>query len=405
MKIQHTLTVLAIIGSVLVGAGTSFDNAYAASYDEMLDKMVNVNSRLADLKESQNEVNELTLAKTAFEIEQIKKSILEINDMNEGQYDRLDKIYDYLKTDFYETVKSYSDDVKEYENENGLTLTEKQLLSKINSQKISFDMNESKQEHAKNHQELMIKEIEKVKAKEEYQKLVNKIGKDLADKANGNDVQKIHHKLAIKKIVESKNWDMAVPAIDRVIKQVNSDESKEKLQNIKQKVDELLDKKRKISKNQEVFELNDGKSEFIGPNFAGFGGVLENQFIENQILSSEIETLLETTDETITSDENDVIITFDGILESEIEESLEEVDDITQEDEQEIEDELEQQRKHARENDRDKPDTAGKPDFATGKPDKLGKPDAAEKPSNPGKSDNSDKSKDKGKSDNSRKKD
>lgn len=412
MKTQHTFTVLAIIGSILVG-GVSIGDAYAADYDELLEKMVNVNSRLADLKESQNDVNELTLAKTAFEIEQVKKSMLEINDMNVGQYDRLDKIYDYLKADYYTTIKSYNDGIKQYEKENGLTFTERQLLSKINSQKIAFDMNESKQDYDKKHQELLIKEIEKVKAKEEYQKLVNEIGKDLANQANGNDVQKIHHKLAIKKIVDSKNWDVAVPAIDRIIKQVSSEESKQKLETIKNKVDQLLDKKRKVSKNQEVFQLNDGKPEFAGPNFVGFGGVLENQYISEQLFNTEIETLLETTDEAIpeiqtnsvenTSDENDIIITFDGILESEIEESLEEVDDITQEDAQEVDDEREQQRKHARENDRSKPDSKGKPDFATGKPDNLGKPDAAGKPSNPGKPDNTGKSDTSSKSDNSEK--
>jgi hypothetical protein len=50
------------------------------------------------------------------------------------------------------------------------------------------------------------------------------------------EIRKIHHKIAIKEIIESKKWEIALPAIDRVIVQTNNDQIKVKLIDIKNNI-------------------------------------------------------------------------------------------------------------------------------------------------------------------------
>ena len=73
--------------------------------------------------------------------------------------------------------------------------------------------------------ELIEKTVKETKSKKEYQPL-NKIGVKLAKETNRGKIEKIHHKVAIKEIIDSKRWEITIPVIGRGISQTNDEESK-----------------------------------------------------------------------------------------------------------------------------------------------------------------------------------
>ena len=223
------LAVFALLSGIIL-TSVGFAEVYAESYDELLEKIIQTKNTLVDIKNSEKNTDELSMAKMSFKLNNLGDQILEINSMNKGQYESIDKIYDSLKNEYTSVIKEYKNNVKSYEKENGLTVNQKNLLSSINSKKISFDVSEEKQNTIKIQNALISHEIKKINAEKNYQKLINEIGAKLTSEANGNKIQKIQHKIAIKELINSKSWDLTIPAIDRIITQTSNENSKMKLE-------------------------------------------------------------------------------------------------------------------------------------------------------------------------------
>ena len=357
------LAVFALLSGIIL-TSVGFAEVYAESYDELLEKIIQTKNTLVDIKNSEKNTDELSMAKMSFKLNNLGDQILEINSMNKGQYESIDKIYDSLKNEYTSVIKEYKNNVKSYEKENGLTVNQKNLLSSINSKKISFDVSEEKQNTIKIQNALISHEIKKINAEKNYQKLINEIGAKLTSEANGNKIQKIQHKIAIKELINSKSWDLTIPAIDRIITQTSNENSKMKLEQIKSDVDEILKKKDKMKNQQEIFALKHSPIT-KGIYLAEFEGVLDNQFIENQIFEDELLGLLQNTDQTITDDakllentllvdQNNVVLSIEGILNATIEDSLDDVNDISDHDEKKIKEVRDTQKEHAKKNEKSK---------------------------------------------------
>lgn len=360
MRYLETLAFVMIIGAIVVASTYTHQEALAME-DNMLENMIEVDKKISELESIDGEFNELTMSKISFKVNQIKSELLEINNANQGYDEKTDKIYEYLADKYAEVFEKYQKDVKEYQKENGLTTQEKKLVSEIFKNKLSFENTESKQNFEKTEKELISKTIQEVKAKKDYQKLINKIGTKLANEANGAKIEKIHHKLALKEIMDSKTWEIAIPAIDRVISQTNDEQVKEKLTSIKNNIEKILEKREKQSKQEQVFALknNDKITNVESIQFStdeiGFGGILE-QFNEDEIISALIDS-----EEIITEFESSVsleskikesstINIIDPIFEAALVGSLEEVEEISDDDDDRLEKEREKQRKDARDN-------------------------------------------------------
>ncbi|KEQ57096.1 hypothetical protein AAA799B03_00354 [Marine Group I thaumarchaeote SCGC AAA799-B03] len=348
MKTQRTVAILAIIGSMMAISGITTQEAHADS-DNMMSKMIQVNDRLKELTD-EDELKELPLSKISFEMRQITKTLLEINDMKDGNDDRQNKIYSHLKDNYQTVFEKYQKEVKQYQKEKGLSITEKKLISQVIKNNQNFKSSELKQDSEKETKEHIIKTIKETNAKEDYQKMINQVGIKLANDANGGVVEKNHHKVVINEIVDSKKWDLAIPAIDRIIPQTNNDELKEKLTNIKDNVKSLLDKKEKQEKENRVLSLKSNDKNNIleliefKENEIVVSGVLD-QIYEDEIIDSLTES-----QEIITEFEESQTLVLESIIEDEITKSLEDVSEITNEDEELLEKEKEKQRKEAQEN-------------------------------------------------------
>ncbi len=325
--------------------GMHEQEAYAEE-DSMLFKMMEVNEKLMKLQNNEGELDKFSLAKSAFQMNQIKNDLLEINEMNNGNDKRYNKIYSYLKDSYQSAFEDIEKDVKKYSKENGLSASEKKLVSKIIKSKLTFDGNEQKENLEKEKVDKIVTELKKTEAKEKYQKLVNEIGVKLANDANGGIVEKIHHKVAIKEIISSKQLELAIPAIDRIIPQVNDEKIKEKLHAVKDKIQTIQERKSKQTEN-ETFGLSRGPqvSTQIPIQFnefeIGFGGIL-NKVIEDELIGSlnEVQQVYEEFE----------VQTIESILDEEVISSLDKVVEVTEEDEEQLEQEKEKQRKESREN-------------------------------------------------------
>ena len=313
---------------------------------KMLFKMMEVNEKLIKLQNNEGDLDKFNLAKSAFQMKQIKSDMLEINEMNNGNDERLNKIYSYLKDSYQKAFEDIEKDVKQYSKENGLSASEKKLVSKIIKSKLTFESQEVKENIEKEKIDRMITEVKKTEAKEKYQKLVNEIGTKLAMDANGGIVEKIHHKVAIKEIISSKQLELAIPAIDRIIPQVNDEKIKEKLYAVKDKIQTIQERKLKQTEN-EIFELSRGPqvTTQIPIQFnefeIGFGGIL-NKAIEDELIGSlnEVQQVYEEFE----------VQTIESIFDEEVISSLDKVIEVTEEDEEQLEKEKENQRKESREN-------------------------------------------------------
>ena len=349
MKQYSIVAVLAIFGSIMVGSGMMHQEASATEIDGVLSKMIEIDNKLTNLKDSDSEFSKSKLAKASFEINQVKEILLEINDVNDKNGDTVNKIYDHLKKEYHAVIEKYQKQIKEYQKENGLTANEKRIASKILKSQINFKNVESEHNQKLEIKNKVSKTITETQAKENYQKLVNKIGEKLADKANGGIVQKIHHKVAIEEISESKSWGLAIPAIDRIITQSSDDKVKEKLTNIKSNIQATLDKKEKQEKSSPMLGLKNEKSESVldsirfNQNEIGFGGIL-GEIYDNEILES-----LKDTEEIVFEIEQNSLDTINPIIEDELKKTLIEVTEIVIEEEEEVEKEKEKQRKNAAE--------------------------------------------------------
>ena len=361
MKYLHSIAFALIIGSILVVSAYGQQEASAMSDHTVIEKMIEVDKKLSELSSIDNEFNEITMSKISFKMNQIKNIMLEINNANDGNDVNVDKIYTHLSNNYVKVFEKYQNDVKEYQKENGLTIQEKKLVSKVLKNKSVFDIVESQQNTMKLQEKLIENAVKETKAKKDYQELVNKIGVKLANDANGGKVEKIHHKLAIKEIIESKKWEIAIPAIDRVIVQTNDDQAKEKLTAIKNKIEKILENREKQSKQDKVFSLkSDGKitggeSIQFNPNEVGFGSILdqigEEDIISSLIDSEDIITEFESQQKLeSTIKESDTINVIEPIFEAQLIDSLEDVEEISDDNDNELETKREKQSKDAREN-------------------------------------------------------
>ena len=319
--------------------------AYAEE-DSILFKMMEVNEKLMKLQDNDGEFDKFSLAKSAFQMNQIKNDLLEINDMNNRDDERYNKSYAYLKNSYQIAFEDIEKDVKKYSKENGLSASEKKLVSKIFKSKITFDGQEEKENLEKETIDKMVTELKKTEAKEKYQKLVDEIGLKLIMEANGGYVEKIHYKVALKEIISSKQLDLAIPAIDRTIPQVNDEKIKEKLYAIKDKIQTIQEKKSKQTEN-EVFGLSrspqvSGQIPIQFNEFEiGFGGILK------QVSEGELINLL---NEVQQVSEEFEVQTIESILDDEVISLLDEVVEEADKDEEQLEQEKEKQRKESREN-------------------------------------------------------
>ena len=271
--------------------------------------------------------------------------------------------------------------VKKYQKDNGLTEGERKLVTKVMKSKIVFSAEESAENLKKQEVKHIEKTIKESKAKKDFQKLITKIGQKLANEGQGNKIEKTAHKLAIKEIISSKNWEMSIPSIDRILTQTHDEESRQKLVDIKDKIHTVLEKKEKQSKQDTTYALKSQNSVLesnfqFEKNVIGFGGVL-GQIYEDELVSSleDTEEIIKVLDskESLENQiiEDNTISTINTILEDEIIESLEEVDNITEEEETKIKDTREQQRKNAEENKSDNKSTKAKSVLKSlGNPDK-----------------------------------
>ena len=349
-----------IIGSVVVASTYARQEALAME-DSMLENMVEVDKRISELKSIDGEFNEMAMGKISFKVNQIKNELLEINNANQGNDERVDKIYEYLTNRYAEAFQKYQNDVKEYQKENGLTTQEKKLVSATFKNNLAFENNESRQNFEKTEKELVLKTVKDAKSKKDYQELVNKIGAKLANDANGGKIEKIHHKLAIKEIMDSKTWGVVIPAIDRVISQTNDEQSKDRLTDIKNNIEKILEKRDKQSKQEQVFVLKNSdkitniESIQFSTGEIGFGGILE-QFNDDELISS-----LTDSEKIITEFESNVSLeskikessttnVIEPIFEAALIGSLEEIEEISDDDDNGLEKEREKQRKDARDN-------------------------------------------------------
>ncbi len=214
MKYLQSIAFALIIGSIVVASAHGHQEALGMEDHTIIEKMIEVNKKLSELDNADTEFNELTMSKISFKINQIKNTMLEINNANDGNDVNVDKIYTYLSNNYAKVFEKYQNDVKEYEQENGLTIQEKKLVSKVFKNKSVFEITELQQNSKKSQEKLIESTIKEVKSKKDYQELVNRIGVKLANEANGGKVEKIHHKLAIKEIIESKKWEIVIPAIE-----------------------------------------------------------------------------------------------------------------------------------------------------------------------------------------------
>jgi hypothetical protein len=372
MKYLQSIAFALIIGSIVVASAYGHQEVLAMKDGTIMEKMIEVDKKLSDLDNFDSEFNELTMSKVSFNINQIKNIMLDINNANEGNDANVDKIYEHLSNNYAKAFEKYQKDIKEYQKENGLTVQEKKLVSKVLKNKSIFEITELKQNYKKIEKELIENTIKETKAKKDYQTLVNKIGVKLANDANGSKIEKIHHKLAIKEIIESKKWEIAIPAIDRVIVQTNDDQVKEKLTVIKNNIEKILEKREKQSKGEQVFSLkNDGKITSIesiqfNAHEIGFGDILV-QIHDEDIISSLVdsESIIDEFESQQSSEptikESDKINVIEPIFEAQLIDSLEEIEGIVHNDNDELEKERETQRKESREKGKKKEAPAKEP--------------------------------------------
>lgn len=354
---KQIVAIMLCTGAFLAITSISNQFAYAQNYDEVLEIMITADSKLSELKNSEIKLNKYSIGKVGLELKQIGQIILEINEKKQPYDEKMNKIYDYLKGEYIKTIESFESKLEQYKN-TGLTMQEKRLIDKISIQKNNFHVIEKNINQKKHLEEKINKGITETKAKQEYQKLVNKIGIQLAEKANGNKIQKIHHKLAIKEITKSKNWELAIPAIDRIIKQTNNEDHKIKLIEIKENVSKIIEKKNNQRYSKQVYTLK--QSEPIKtinlPSFTEH--TIENSYILNQILEEElVETINEASEIIINFEQSleseigeNSLQPSDSLLDAEISEALNDVSTISDEDDKMIKEKRDEQRKNAKDN-------------------------------------------------------
>ncbi len=336
-----------VIGAILAASSTSYQEAHATEIDDVMMKMIEVDSKLSNLKNADGNFDESAMGKISFKIKQVQDVLLEINDVNDKDNDKINEIYEQLKINYIAELEKYQKDVKDYQKENGLTMQEKKLVAGLLKNKMTFENNESQQNFKKTQQKLIDVTIKESKIKENYQKLINKIGVKLANEANGAKVQKIHHKIAIQEIISSNSWELAIPAIDRIITQTNSDEMVNRLIEIKTDIKELLENKEKEDAGDQIFVLksNDEVKEI---DFIDVEEIVIESLINSEKIFSEFEKELE---QSYVSQiiESNTLKTITPIFDDELIQSLVEVSKISDEDDNEQEVIREKQAKEKKE--------------------------------------------------------
>ena len=360
-----------VIGAILAVSSMNYQEAYATEVDEIMSKIIKIDKNISNLKSiDDTDFNKLTLGKASFEIKQIEKSLLEINELNDKNGDKVNAIYEFIKNEYNSTIEKYKKEVKTYEKENGLTVEEKKLAEKIFKNQITFKNHESKKDLEMANEKLIQTTIKETKAKENYQNLITKISIKVVDEANGSKVQNVYHKIAIKEIIDSKKWNMAIPAIDRIITQTNNNEMKENLNEIKINIKNILDKKEKQGKQNQIFALkNNDEPKSIGTiNLIEFEqNIIEDSYILDQIFEDGvIESLTESEkvisefeeklEQSVLSEfkESNTLNIIEPIFEAALKQSLVEVSTISDEDDKKVEEKREKQKKEAKEKKKEK---------------------------------------------------
>jgi hypothetical protein len=137
--------------------------------------MIQVDKKLSELNNNNSELDELTMSKISFKINQIKNTLVEINNGNDGNNEKINDIYSHLSNNFFKAFDKYQNEIKEYQKENGLTIQEKKLVSEVFKNKSVFEIIES-QQNTKKLKKMIEKHSKKLNPKKDYQKLINKIG-------------------------------------------------------------------------------------------------------------------------------------------------------------------------------------------------------------------------------------
>uniref|UniRef100_UPI00262A7835 hypothetical protein n=1 Tax=Nitrosopumilus sp. TaxID=2024843 RepID=UPI00262A7835 len=357
MRKQYNIAIVGIIGAILAVPGMMSNDAFALEDDEMLQKMVTLEQKLQELAQTNGSFEDISMGSIGFEIKQIKKVLLEINEKNNENNDNVNEKYNSVSENFNQLITKYEKDVKSYQKENGLTSQERKITNSIFKEKISFEKIESEQDKEKETQKLIKKTIKETKAKKEFQKIINKIGMKLADESNGGKIENEHYQLALNEIVKSEKWDLAIPAIDRTITQVSADkEIVENLIEVKQNIKTVLE----IKEKQEQVELSALKNEnnqqenkllkFNVDEEANTGSDIAEKLTDDKIVNK-----IKEIQKTKLNEIENKLQVIKPILTAEISKSIEKASKTIEEKKQQVEEKREEQREEKRQEDKKKP--------------------------------------------------
>src|SRR3989338_1650126 len=119
MKKYQLTVIYLIIVAILAVSNINHQEAHATNTDELMMKMVEVDNKLSNLKNSDTNFDEWTISSVSFEMKQVGESLLEINEANDRNNDKINEIYDYLKNNYSTVFEKYQKEAKEYQKENG----------------------------------------------------------------------------------------------------------------------------------------------------------------------------------------------------------------------------------------------------------------------------------------------
>ncbi|MFB5624379.1 MAG: hypothetical protein ACE5RP_05645, partial [Nitrosopumilus sp.] len=109
MKYLQSIAFVLIIGSIMAASIYGTQNASAMEHSAIIEKMIQVDKKLSDLNNIDAELNELTMSKISFKINEIKNTLLDINNENDVN----NEMYEYLSKNYVKVFEKYQNNIKE----------------------------------------------------------------------------------------------------------------------------------------------------------------------------------------------------------------------------------------------------------------------------------------------------
>jgi len=291
MKTTSQNTILAGIGAILVLAlvGMPVQNAQAeVDSTQVLYKLQSIQSKIDAIKDNTQNFDVNKIASQAFHFRLIGEDLLTIKESHNLESETISKVLDYLMTNYEETFNEYKSQVKQYEKHNSIDMTQKQIINDLSQNLIEFTTADERYQETINQNEFVQSELQRLATEEKFQKLINKVAIKKVDASNGNlMLQKNFHEMALNKLVDNENWDLASPALDRVINQFTNLEIKQHLIEFKVQVLNLI-KQLEYQENAKprVLALTSEGGETVFQFGVIFG--LENEINTPSILASQL---------------------------------------------------------------------------------------------------------------------